>query len=100
MYFPKIYDIFISLQVATAGILKFCMRELLGKRQQDSLFTFSDAVSDVCSDKQAVGTCSVNLEDKLNHACALMERDWPVSLQVRVKHKRLEYPSQSTPNVT
>ncbi|KAL9977449.1 hypothetical protein ACROYT_G014853 [Oculina patagonica] len=47
--------------------------------QQESLFKFLDAISDLCSDRQTVA--NVDLADNLNHACALMERDWPISLQ-------------------
>ena len=79
IYFLKIYDIF-TFEVATAGILKFCLRDSLGERQQESLYKFFDAISDLCSDKQAVG--NEDLQNNLNYACALMERDWPVSLQV------------------
>lgn len=92
IYFLKINGIF-TFQVATAGILKFCLRGLLGERQQESLYKFFDAISDLCSDKQAVG--NDDLQNNLNYACALMERDWPVSLQVRVKSK-LTKPCVST----
>ena len=68
--------------------MKFCLRDLLGKRQQESLFKFLDAVSDLCSDEQPAS--NVDLEDNLNHACALMERDWPISLQVRLNFQKVD----------
>jgi len=36
---------YFSVQVATQGILKYCLRDMLGKKQQDTLSLFLDAIT-------------------------------------------------------
>ena len=56
--------------------------------QQESLFKFLDAISDLCSDRQTVANVDL---DNLNHACALMERNSPISLQASVRQLPLDF---------
>ena len=54
---------------------------MLGDQQQESLILFMDAIAALCAPFQD----SVNiplLEEQLSEALALLERDFPVSLQV------------------
>ena len=61
--------------------MKFCLRGLLGQTQQSTFFRFLDVIASLCKD-------SVSKDDipalckELNVALALVERDFPVSVQV------------------
>lgn len=74
--------IFIYMKVATKGVMKFCLRGLLGKEQCQTLFKFLDALAGLCLEEQEPSKIQ-ELEDQLHLVCALMERDFPVSLQVQ-----------------
>lgn len=73
----------ISNEVACQGILKYCLRDMLGSEQRESLFKLLDAISEVLSeihDKTKLG----EVEQRLNTALALLERDFPRCLQVHI----------------
>ena len=54
---------------------------LLGKDQQMSLFRFFDVLSALCDDVQ--DRCKIAaLQEEANVALALIERDFPISVQV------------------
>lgn len=57
------------------------LREMLGAEQRSSLFRFLDALTQLYSEKHDKLKLS-ELRVELNVALALMERDFPVSIQV------------------
>lgn len=68
-----------------SGILKFCIRGCLGKKQRSTVFELCDVLSDLCS--RCVDVLEVEeLEYRLNRVLALLERDYPVSLHVIMFH--------------
>ena len=67
--------------MVSKGILKFCLRGMLGQQQRKSLFTLLDTLALVLSECHHLEDLP-DLEAKLNVALALMERDFPVSIQV------------------
>ena len=64
--------------MVSKGILKFCLRGMLGQQQRKSLFTLLDTLALVLSERHHLEDLP-DLEAKLNVALALMERDFPVS---------------------
>ena len=72
-------------EVATTGILKFCLRKMLNSKQRLSLFTLFDLLTDLCGEDMD-SRCIDELEKRVHHALVLIERDFPVSLQVIVFH--------------
>lgn len=70
-------------EIVCNGILKFCVRGFLGKQQQDSLFSLCDILNRLCSYDVMM---TDELEADVHHALALIERDFPVSLNVIVFH--------------
>ena len=72
-------------QLATNGIVKFCLRGMLGLRQQTTLFEFFSVLRCICFEH--VDTNSIDsLEQRVHRVLALLERDFPISLQVIVFH--------------
>ena len=72
-------------EIICSGILKFCTRDLLGPRQQLTLYLFCDVITRLCS--HDVETKSIEkLEADTHNTLALLERDFPVSLNVIVFH--------------
>lgn len=72
-------------QIATNGVLKFCLRGLLGRKQRKTIFLLFDTISDICAN--SVNMDSVDdLERQVHKVLALVERDFPVSMQVIVFH--------------
>ena len=63
------------------GILKYCLRGLLGDTQRETLFCLTDALTEVLS-TQIVRADLCQIEQQLHLALARMERDFPVSVQV------------------
>ena len=83
MLYIQVYNIYIihALQIATQGILKYCLRGMLGKQQEETLIFFLDTVALLLSESQI--HCRVKeLKDRVNVALALLERDFPISIQV------------------
>ena len=72
-----------SLQLICKGVLKYSLREMLGPEQRSSLFRFLDALTQLYSEKHDKLKLS-ELRVELNVALALMERDFPVSIQVSI----------------
>ena len=67
------------LEVVTSGILKFCLRGMLGKNQRQTLYKLFDVITDLCVEDIAIDSIE-KLEQEVHHALALFERDFPVSL--------------------
>lgn len=71
--------------VLTSGILKFCVRGCLGKKQRSTLFELCDVLSDLCC--RAIDVAKIDtLEYRLNRVLSLLERDYPVSIHVIMFH--------------
>ena len=69
----------------TDGILKFCFQKpLLGKSQRVTLFKFFDLLSALCDDVQDRQKV-FEFEEEANVVLSLVERDFPISVQVIVK---------------
>lgn len=69
-------------QLVTDGILKFCFRKpLLGKSQRVTLFKLFDLLSALCDDIQERARV-LELEEEANVVLSLIERDFPISVQV------------------
>ena len=64
------------------GLLKYCVRGMLGVSQQETLIQFMDAIAAICAPTQDKATIEA-LKDKVAVALAQVERDFPVSLQVK-----------------
>jgi hypothetical protein len=67
------------------GILKFCLRGMLGSKQRSTLFMLFDVLRSVCSEKVSYESMEV-VEEKTHLVLALVERDFPLSMQFIVFH--------------
>ncbi len=72
-------------QLISTGILKYCIRGLLGKRQRATVFELCDVVAQLCAEVIDVHELDA-LEVRVHRVLALLERDFPVSLHVIVFH--------------
>lgn len=72
---------FPNMQIAAQGILKYCLRGLLAPQQEQSLFFFLDSLAKLLRETHLKDELP-KLEEEMNVALALIERDFPVSLQV------------------
>ena len=71
----------IYLQVVSQGVLKYCLKNMLGIKQRDSLFCFLKALESVLSKSHKADEILL-LKNNLNMALALLERDFPIAIQV------------------
>ena len=71
--------------VVSSGILKFCIRGLLGKDQESTLNELCDVLCNLCAEEVDLQTI-YSLEYRVNRVLALMERDFPVSIHVITIH--------------
>lgn len=69
------------MQLVAKNILKFCLHGMLKDRQRLTLFQFLDALRKIPSEKIKEEDMQ-HLEMEVNEALALMERDFPVDIQV------------------
>ena len=68
----------IYLQVVAQGVLKYCVQNMLGKKQRDSLFCFLKALESILAESHKVNEM-LDLKEHLNTALALLERDFPIA---------------------
>ena len=68
------------------NILKYCLRGALGERQRKTLFRFLDSLRDLVNEEQDIGRLET-IETELNLTLALMERDFPITIQVKFHDK-------------
>ena len=73
------------MQLVAKNVLKFCLRGMLKERQRLTLFQFLDALRNILSEKVKEENMQ-QLEMEVNEALALMERDFPVDIQVYQTH--------------
>ena len=71
--------------VLASGILKFCIRGLLGDTQRKTLYEFCDVLSLLVAEGVNVSDLD-SLEYRVHRVLSLLERDFPVSLHVIVFH--------------
>ena len=72
-------------EVASSGILKYCLRGLLEKNQRKTLLKFCDLLVTICSKSFPV-SFDVSIEPMTHEVLALLERDFPASLHTMVIH--------------
>ena len=69
----------------SSGILKYCIRGILGEKQRKALFELCDVVAALLSYDVAEENIDC-LEYRVHRVLSLLERDFPVSLHVIVFH--------------
>ena len=72
-------------QLVATNILKYCIRGTLGQQQRRTLFFFCDVLAQLCADSVNMSLLE-QLEYDVHHSLSLIERDFPVSLNVIVFH--------------
>ena len=71
--------------VLASGILKYCIRGLLGPFQRKTIFELCDVMSLLLSEEVCISKLDA-LENRVHRVLSLLERDFPVSLHVIVFH--------------
>ena len=66
------------------GILKYCVRGMLGEQQRETVTLFMDAIAALCAPSQDV-TKVDKLQEQVDVALVRMERDFPLSLQINAE---------------
>lgn len=62
--------------------MKFCLRGLLGDKQWQSFFKFLDVLAMLCQDSISADDLPI-IDTEVNLVLALLERDFPISVQVK-----------------
>ena len=70
-------------QLICNGIIKFCVRGLLGEAQRKPFFSLCDVLARACQEELSASLID-DLELCLHRSLALLERDFPASLNVIV----------------
>ena len=73
------------IQLVTQGVLKFCLRDLLGETQRKTLFRFLDCLTLLCAESQNLRKLDA-IEEEVNICIALMERDFPLCIHNITTH--------------
>lgn len=68
------------IQVVCQGVIKYYLLDMLGVKQQETLFYFFDVLRSVLAESHVIAELS-KLKEELNLALALLERDFPISIQ-------------------
>ena len=71
--------------ILDSGILKFCIRHLLGKEQESTLVELCDVISSLCAEELDMQTMD-GLEYRVHKVLSLMERDFPACIHVITLH--------------
>ena len=71
------------LQIASQGILKFCLQNLLGLEQRKAVFKFCDICTMLFSEVHNPAGVHKLLEET-NLALAILEKNMPVTIQVSI----------------
>ncbi|PJE77297.1 hypothetical protein CI610_03786 [invertebrate metagenome] len=72
-------------QIATHGILKYCLRGCLSEDCRSTLLVLLDSISQICSEFVSIDDLD-EMECELNRALALLKRDFPLSRQNITTH--------------
>ena len=85
--YKKIHRTSDWLKLGTTGILKFCLRGLLGKRQRLVLFCLLDCLRDIAASVHTAAFFSLDtLESLIHETLAEVELNFPASLHVVMLH--------------
>lgn len=87
------YQSFLSVQFQTAGIFTWCVKGLLHDRPRQSLLMWMKSIQ-LCYETEFTWESLTRLKDMVPLACSLMERDWPLSFQVKYCTLTLGYTTQ------
>ena len=71
-----------ALQTVSQGIMTYCLRGLLGNQQRKAVFMFLSVCSKIFAEKQSLQ----KLDQLLAEVNMALERDMPVTIQVRIMH--------------
>ena len=71
------------LQIASQGLLKFCLRNLLGFEQRQAIFKFLDLCSMLLAEVHSQSEVNELLKEA-NLALAILEKNMPITIQVSV----------------
>ena len=72
-------------QVVTNDILKFCLHNMLGHNQRHTLYQLVNIITQLHAEEIDIRYVD-EIEKRVHHTLALIERDFPLSLQVIVFH--------------
>ena len=72
-------------QLVSTGILKYCLRGLLGTKQRCTVFKLCDVLARLCVEVVRQSDLDT-LEDDVHRALCYLERDFPTSVHVVVFH--------------
>ena len=75
--FPLIY---IKDTTCCQGIFKYCLMDMLGRNQQETLYFF-DCLTAILAESHVHDNLN-NLRNDLNKALAMLERDFPLSIHL------------------
>ena len=70
-------------QICSHGILKYCLRGLLGQHQRKAVFMFIDVCKQLFAEVQNIDELPCQLE-KTNLALAQLEKDMPLTIEVHM----------------
>ena len=83
--YQKIHRTSDWLKLVTTGILKLCLRGLLGERQRLVLFRLLDCLNDIAASAHTAVSLEA-LESLIHETLAEVEQNFPASLQVVMLH--------------
>ena len=72
-------------QLATQGILKYCLRDMLSEQCRKTLFSLLDILAELCAECHSSDALD-HMECQLNIALASLEKDFPLTLQNITTH--------------
>ena len=72
-------------QIASSGILKYCLRDCLSNKCRTTLFYLLDCISEVCSECQSVDKLD-DIDKELNSALDALEQCFPLHLLTITTH--------------
>lgn len=73
--------------------MKFCLRGLLGNKQRQAFFKILDVLALLCQGSITADNLPV-LDREVNLVLALIERDFPISVQVNFSMLTLYFPGK------
>ena len=69
------------MQIACNRIFNYCLRDMLGEKQRETLFFFLDTITLLLAESHESSMLD-KIGDRINIALARLERDFPISIQV------------------
>lgn len=68
-------------QIVSQGVMKYCLKGLLGNEQRKAVFQYVDVCCKILAEKQSVSDVP-DLLAEMNSVLAILERDMPITIQV------------------